>query len=165
MNPSRPAPRKDLDDHLDHFGVDGRRLRPDGLRADLEELAIAAFLRTLAAEHGADVIQLLDTGKLIHPVLDVGTDHRRGGFRAQGERTAVAVLEGIHLLGDDVGFRAHAAGEQPGFLKDRRADFLIVVSAEHAARHVLDVVPRGAGRRENVARSFDSSNQVPSSSL
>ena len=98
MKSVEPGAREDLDHHLDHFGVDEGRFRADGFRADLEELAVAAFLRALAAEHGADVVELLHAGALVEPVLDVGADHGRGVLRAQRERGAVAVLEGVHFL-------------------------------------------------------------------
>ena len=103
--------REHLDHHLDDFGIHRGRFRADGFRADLVELPVAALLRPLAAEHRADVIELLHARALVEPVLDVGADHRGGIFRAQGERGAVAILEGVHLLGDDVGVGAHAAGE------------------------------------------------------
>ena len=106
----RPDALQDLDHQLDDFGVDQRRFRPDGLRADLEELAVAPLLRALAAEHRAEVVELLHAGTLVQAVFDVGADHRGGILRPQGERSAV-VVEGVHLLGDDVGFRAHAARE------------------------------------------------------
>jgi hypothetical protein len=92
------------DHHLDHFGIDKRRFRPDRFRADLEKLPIAAFLRALAPEHRADVIELLHARALVQPVLDVRPDHRRRVFGPQRQRRAVAVFEGIHLLRNDVGF-------------------------------------------------------------
>jgi hypothetical protein len=49
-------------------------------------------------------------------VLDIGADDRRGVLGAQGEGRVVAVDEGVHLLADDVGVGADAAGET-GFLK------------------------------------------------
>jgi len=42
---------------------------------------VAAFLRALAPEHGSDVIEFLDAGALIEPVLDIGADYRRRGFQ------------------------------------------------------------------------------------
>ena len=136
---------QDLDHHFDHFGIDDRRFRADGFRADLKELAIAALLRALAAEHRADVVELLDAGNLVQAMLDIGAHHRRGGFRAQRERGAVAILPGVHFLADDVGVFAHAAREQRRLLEDRRANFVIVVSAEHFARHA----PRRDSRRRS----------------
>ena len=112
--PSEPGAflAQELHHHLDHFGVDDGRFRADGLRADLIELAVAALLRALAAEHGAHVVELLDAGDLVQPVLDVGAHHRGGGLRPQRERAAVAILPGVHLFADDVGVLADAAREQ-----------------------------------------------------
>ena len=75
------------------------------------ELPVAALLRALAPEHRADVVELLHARALVQPVLDVGANHRGGVLRPQRERGAVAVLEGVHFLGDDVGILAHAARE------------------------------------------------------
>ena len=47
--------------------------------------------------------------------------------------------EGVHLLGDDVGRLADAAGEQLGELEDRRRHLAIAVEARHVARRVDDV--------------------------
>ena len=41
-------------------------------------------------------------------------------------------VEGVHLLGDDVGFGADAAGEELRLLEDGRADFVVVVGAKNA---------------------------------
>ena len=144
MKPLEADALEDLDHHLDHFGVDHRRFRPDGLRADLEELAVAALLRTLAAEHRADVVELLHAGPLVEAVLDVGADHRGGVLGTQRERGLVAIVEGVHLLGDDVGFFADAAREQLRLLEDRSADFVVVVGAKNRRAPPL---PRGSTRR------------------
>ena len=109
--------REDLHHHFDDFGIDDGRFGADGFRADLKELPVAAFLRALAAEHGADVVELLDARALVEAVLDIGAHHAGRVFGAQGERGAVAVLEGVHFLGDDVGVGADAAGEELRFLR------------------------------------------------
>ena len=111
VNPSRPDALQQIHHHLDHFRIHHRRFRSDGLGADLKKLPVTAFLRALAPEHGAHVIQLLHAGPLVEPVLDVGAHHRRRGFRPQRQRAAIAILERVHFLGDDVGFLAYAARE------------------------------------------------------
>ena len=121
--------------------------RADGLRADLKELPVAAFLRALTAEHGAHVIELLHAGTLIEAVFDVGADDDGGIFGAQGERRFVAVGEGVHLLGDDVGFFAYAAREELRFFQDGRADFVVVVGPENGAGHCFHMVPHRGGWR------------------
>ena len=141
LNPLEPDAPQHLDHHLDHFRIHRRRFRSDRLRADLEKLPVAALLRPLAPEHRADVVQLLDAGALVQPVLDVGAHHRRRGFRPQRQRAAVAILEGVHLLADDVGVFAHAAREQRRLFQDGRADLVVVVGAEDFARDASTLVP------------------------
>ena len=68
--------------HFYDFGIDQRRIGPDGFGADLKELAVAALLRALAAEHGAEVVELLHAGALVQAMLDIGADHGRGVFWA-----------------------------------------------------------------------------------
>ncbi len=138
-----PHAPKQLDHHLDHFGIHGGRFRADRLRADLIKLPVAALLRPLAPEHRSDVIKLLQSGHLVQPMLDVGAHHRRGGFRPQRQRTAVAILESVHLLADDVGLFAHAARKQRRLFQDRRADLLVVVLAERLRARPL---PPGSRR-------------------
>jgi hypothetical protein len=61
---------------------------------------------------------------------------------------AVAVLEGVHFLGDDVGFLAHAAREQLRLFEDRGADFVVVIGAKHRARLGFHAVPHLGGWRQ-----------------
>ncbi len=153
--PLEPDALEDRDDHLDHFGVDHGRLRPDGLRADLKELAIAALLRALAAEHRAHVVELLNAGPLVQAVLDVGADHRRGVSGRSVSERAVTIVEGVHLFRDDVRFLADPAREQLRLLEDRRPDFVVVVGFEDTSRGCLHLVPDSAGGRKDIARAFD----------
>ena len=60
-------------------------------------------------------------------MFDIGADHGGGILRPQRERSAVAILEGVHLLGDDIGFFADAAREKLRLFENRRADFVVVV--------------------------------------
>src|SRR5690606_27630366 len=137
--------------------------RPDRFGADLVELAIAAFLGTLAPEHRPDVVQLHEAGLLVETVLDVGTDDGRGGLGAQRQGSPVAIFPGVHLFADDVGFFADAARKQSGLLKDRRTDLAIVVSPEHPAGGGFHAIPYRTRRRQDVARSPNCSNQEGSS--
>ena len=146
---------QDLHHEFDDFGIDHGRFRPDGLGADLVELAVAALLRPLAPEHRTDVVQLLQSRLLIQPVLDIGANHGCSSFRPQSERAAVTVLKGVHFFADDVGVLADATGEQRGFFQDRRADLLVVVRPEDFARDRFYLVPGGAGGRQDIARAFD----------
>jgi hypothetical protein len=89
---------------------------------------------------------------------DVSAHYRRGGFRPQRERTAVAIFERVHLFAHDVGLFADAARKQRRLFQDRRADLLVVVLAKDLARNRFHLVPGGAGRRKNVPRAFDGFN-------
>jgi hypothetical protein len=113
----------------------------------------SAFLRPLAAEHRADVEEFLYAGLLVEPVLDPGTDHRRSALGPQRERSSV-IVEGVHLLADDVSLFADTARKQRSLFEDRRADFAIVVRAKNAARNRLHVVPNAGRGRQNVASAF-----------
>ena len=153
-------------EHFQDFGVAEGAFaaggwRADDFGADLRELAVAAFLRALAAELGADVKELLELAGFAEPVLDVGADYAGGVFGAEGEGLgffglrAGAVFPGVHLLGDDVGFFADAAGEEGGVFEDGGADFAEVVAGEDVAGGGLDAVPEGGFRRQQVARAAD----------
>ena len=106
----------------DRLGVDGGVVGADRLGPELPELAEAPGLRLLLAEVAAQVPELHRLGELVHAVLEVGAAHRRGALGAQRQRAPAGVLEGVHLLLDDVGRLAHAAGEQLGGLEGRRLD-------------------------------------------
>ena len=67
--------------------------RPSTSAPICAELPLAALLRALAAEHRAEVVQLGDRLVRVQRVLDVGAHHRRGAFRAQRQRRAVAIGE------------------------------------------------------------------------
>ena len=151
-------------EHFEDFGIAEGRLaagggRADDFGADLRELAVAAFLRALAAELRADVIELLQLAGFAELVFDVGADHAGGVFGAEGEGLrlfglrAGAVFPGVHLFGDDVGFFADAAGEEGGVFEDGGADFAEVVAGEDLAGGGLDAVPERGFGRQQVARA------------
>ena len=148
LETGQASPLEDFHHHLDHLGIHVSGFRADGLGADLVELPVAALLRALAPEHGPQVVELLHAGTLVEPVLDVGADHRCRALGPQREGAAVAVLEGVHFLGDNVGFLAHAAREQLRLLEDGRADFVVVVGAKHRARGGFHAVPHLRGWRQ-----------------
>ena len=50
----------------------------------------------------------------------------------KGERFPAAILERVHLLGDDVGGLADRAGEDRGLLEHRHLDPLEAVEPAHA---------------------------------
>ena len=51
-----------------------------------------------------------------------------------------AILERVHLLGDDVGALAERAGEDLGRLEDRHLDMLEGIEPAHAIERVHDLV-------------------------
>jgi len=90
-------------EEVEDLGVEGGVLHPEGLSPDLMELPKPARLGALVAEHRADVIDLTEAPLGDKPVLEVGPDHGSRALRAQGETLVSPVLEGVHLLVDDVG--------------------------------------------------------------
>src|SRR5207248_2461496 len=129
-------------EHLDLLRIDPRARIAERLDADLRELAVAPPLLPLPPEHGADVPPLGLRLLLIDVVLDVGAHQRGRVLRPQGHRVA-AVVEGVHLLADDVGDLADAADEELGSLQDRRARLAVSVEGKEVAGGLLDelVVP------------------------
>jgi hypothetical protein len=101
---------QDFDHHLDDLSIHRRRIRSDGLSADLKELSIASFLRPLPSKHRPDVIELLHTRQLVQAVLDVRTDDACGILRPQCQRSSV-VIPRVHLFADDVRILTDTARE------------------------------------------------------
>ena len=65
------------------------------------------------------------------------------------------ILPGVHLLGDDVGLFANAAGEELRVLEDGGANLAEAVAGEDRAGDGFDAVPEGGVGRKEVARSAD----------
>ena len=126
----------------------------DRLDVELPELAVAAGLRAVVAEHRAGLGQLHRLRPGLHPVLDVGADDAGGRLRA--ERPRLALLgprrEPEELLLDDVGDLADAALEDVGQLEQRRLDPAVAVARGEVGGQALEPRPgRGLGRQQ-VAR-------------
>ena len=114
----------------------------DGLHTDLLELAVPAGLRTLVAEERTRIGQLHRKLTAVEVVLDDRAHHAGGAFGTQGHGAAAAVLEGVHLLGDDVGGFADTTGEQGGLLEDRQFDVAVTRVVDHrleGAAHRMEV--------------------------
>ena len=109
---------------------------------ELVELAVAAGLRALVAEERAEVGELHRLRQFVHPVLEVGAADRGRPLRPQGEAALALVLEGEHLLADDVGRLADAALEQVGVLEDRRRDRLVAGAGEDLGGGAFQPRPR-----------------------
>jgi hypothetical protein len=123
----------------DHLGVERRVLRADRLGADLRELPVAPLLRALLAEERPDIPELHGLRVLVHPGLDVRASDRRRPLRPQRERASALVLEGEHLLLDDVGGIADRPAEDFGRFEDRRLDLLVAGRLEQLASHADDL--------------------------
>ena len=128
----------------DELGVDGGIVGADRLGADLPELAEAPGLRLLLAGERPEVPQLHRLGQLVHAVLEVGAADRRGALGAQRHALAPALVERVHLLLDDVGRLADAAGEELGVFEGGRLDAPVARALQDLPRLGLQ---RGAGRR------------------
>lgn len=144
----------------DDLGVHIRAVEAQGLHTHLMELAVAALLRLLAAEHGTEVVE---TAARVaqKAVLDHGAHHARGHLGAQGQMLGLAVLvgtvlEGVHLLLDDIGHLADAAHEQGRGLDDGRAHILVAVALQHAAHLAFQPFPARRLRRQDVVHALHS---------
>ena len=139
-----------------HLGVNFRPRRAERLDAYLMELPVAALLRPLVAEDRAEVIELEHPALRQQIMLDDRAHRRRGALRAQREQITAAALEGIHLLGDDIGLFSDPAREQIRCFEDRRANLAVAVAraatgetslpatASAASSGKISGVPRGA---------------------
>ncbi len=128
------------------------------------ELAVAALLRTLAAELRPYIEELVETA-VPELVLDVGANHAGGVFWAQRQRLsfiafgAAAILPSKHFFADNVCLFTYTSGEQFGGFENGRTDFLEVVGAKDVTDGGFDKVPQRRFGREKVAGSsggFDS---------
>jgi hypothetical protein len=146
---------QDVPARRDHLGIGQRLGGAQDLGADLVELPVAALLRPLVAEHRAGIEHLARQVRLGQPVRDQGAADAGGVLGAQRDRIAAAILEGIHLLRDDVGGVAEAAGEDARVLEDRRRPFLEAIERGDAPRGVGDVVVPAELLADEVAGATD----------
>ena len=128
--------------HRDLLGVDVRAGEAERLDVELMELAIAALLRTLVAEHRSRRPHA-KRPLVCQVVLDRRADDARCRFGTQRQALAVQlVVERVHLVLDDVGVLADAAHEQWRRLDDRHAQVAVAIALEHVARRLLELMPR-----------------------
>ena len=123
------------------LGIHGRARRADRFHVHLVELAEAARLGPLVPEHRADQVQLHQAALGGQVVLGERPHQRGGGFGTQRQAFAPAVLEGVHLLLDDIGRLADPADEQLRPLEDGGANLGIAVPIQHVTRHRLQRLP------------------------
>jgi hypothetical protein len=138
---------------LDHLRVGTRVVRSDRLDAQLKELTVAAFLRTLLPEHPARVRDLDRERPSLEPMLEHGADHRRGPLGSQGQGAAAPVLERVHLLGDHLGCCTDAALEDLRVLESRSLDRGVATGGEDVEGEPHESVPIPRLRREHVVRA------------
>ena len=139
--------------HHDHLDVDVWAGVAQRLHTDLMELAVAALLRALVAEHGPHVPKPA-RAVVEQTVLDGGAHAAGGALGAQGQLLAVErILERIHLLLDDVGDLADGALEQGRRLDQRHADRAVAVASEPLADNRLKGLPALGLVRQNVVHA------------
>jgi hypothetical protein len=119
----------------------GTRVSED-LRIDLVELPEAALLGPFVPEHGPDGKELLNGVVFIKTVLDVGPDQGSRGFRPEAHALSLAVREGIHLLGHNIGFFADAPAEELRQLEKGGHDLLEAEGAKNLPCFPLELLPR-----------------------
>ena len=139
----------------DELGIDVWPGKSQRFGAELVELAVAPTLRTLVPEHGPHVIEAL--AAVVKQRMLQGSAHHAGGvLRPQCQLLTVeAVLEGIHLLLDDVGDLAQTPHEQRSGFNDGRAQIAVAVAAHQSPQGFFQPLPvRGRGR-DDVVHAFD----------
>ena len=160
-----------LHEHDDALGVCRRIGSAEPLDAHLVELAQAALLGTLAAEHGLGVVRLKRRGALGHQIVLDDSAHHAG--RALGaKRQALLGLEfGVgalgkdalqvgaakhaeHLLAHDVGRLADAVDKHVHLLDRGRLDGLKAKRLEYAGRNLLHLLPGAHLGADKVAGSL-----------
>ena len=155
-------------EHDDALGVHAGLLGAQALDAHLVELALAALLRALGAEHRACVHELRRLRALRHQVMlhhgahDAGRalgPQRQAALRLDGaavkERLQVLARDsGEHLLRHHVGGLADAAHEELRLLEQRRLDGQVAVAAEDVRGHGLEARPELRLVGKQVARAF-----------
>ena len=143
-------PPEQLCIELDHLGVDRRIRRADRLERKLPVLAIAPAAGPRVAVHRSDRVGLDRLRLLREPMFDVRARDRRRPFRSQRERTLAAVLEGVHLLVDDVGRLSRRALEQRRVLEPGRRDARPAVLRALLLDRADDAPPQMVARQDVV---------------
>ena len=121
-----------VDEQRNDFSVRGRGIGAQKLAVHLMELAHAALLRALAAEHGTIGEKLGNAFPGVQAGAYVGTHDAGSRLRAQGLIHAVGVRKGVHFLLHHVCFRAYGAGKKLRILHDGHAHFLKAVCRKDA---------------------------------
>jgi hypothetical protein len=141
---------------LDDLGIDGRTRVADRFDVPLPELAKAAGLRAVVAEHRAEQGDLDRLRPRLEAVLHVGTHD--ASCRLRSERPALALLAAActdpeELLLDDIRRRPDATLEDLAALEERRLDRRIAIPTGQVASDRLEALPGRALVRQQVARA------------
>src|ERR1019366_7703298 len=132
----------------DHLDVDVGVLGAEHLGTHLVVLAVPAGLGLLVAECRRHVP---DAPRDRRAVLDVRTDDGRGALGPQGEPSAAAVLELVHLLRDHLGGVPDAAAEHSGVFERRRVSETEAVARGELGKRGDERLPAcGLGRQDVV---------------
>ena len=110
------------------------------------------------SKHWPEIIEFRDRVLCIELVLNKGSHHRCGPFRAQGHRGATLITEGIHLLLNDIGCFSDRTAEKVGFLYCRYPDLTVAEGAENLPGLLLKMLPGLNVSGQNVVHPFNASN-------
>ena len=136
-NPQRaPQPRA----QRDQLDVDIRSRKSQGFEVKLIKLPVATLLRPLVPEHRTQAPELVARAAQ-QAVGDCRPGNAGGRLGAQRQAVAAEVLEGIHLLFDDIGVFADRALEQLRMLDDGHPHLFVAIGLEHRATNALEMLP------------------------
>ncbi len=135
----------------DHLDVEVGVGRPERLHPQLVVLAVAAVLGVLVAERGRHVPGLPRRHRV---VLHVGPGDGGGPLGPQRHQLAVAVLEEVHLLADDLAALADAAQEDAGVLDDRGDGEAVAGGLDQPGEAGARVLPAGRLGPEHVVHAL-----------
>src|ERR1700758_4358522 len=112
------------------------------------ELAKAPLLRSLIAEHRA-AVEEFEGQTLGEAVGDYRANHPGSIFWPQRDFLTAAIVEGVHLLRNDVGVLADRSRENLGELENRRRHFDEAVELGRSPRGLEHpaVPPRHLGKK------------------
>ena len=139
---------------LDDLGVQRGRALADALDTDLGELMLAARLGPFGTEERARVVHPNRPDLLVEMRAEHGTESSGGALGPEGEGAPAAILEGEHLLLDDVGVGAHPAAEQLSRFDDRCLDGAVSEGFRDRAVGLEQPPAGGELIGQDVARSF-----------
>ena len=124
------------------------------LRPDLVELAEAAFLRALIAEHRPRIEQL-ERQMLVEAARDQRAGYPGGVLRPQRDLLPAPVDEGVHLLRDNVRVLPDRPFEHFGELEDRCLDLAEAIAGRHCERCVDDMAVAAGRLRKQIVGASD----------